>query len=74
MLKGLHPYKNKTYIIDKNLNIHITTTSIQSKYITHDSLESNKYYMRCLIKMSKLESSNRSKLEAESNETTKHFK
>lgn len=56
MRRGSHPYKSKTYIIDSNLNIHIATTSIQAKYITHDSLESNRLYARSIKDLSELES------------------
>lgn len=41
MLKGLHPIKKNSYLLDKNINIHITKTSILTKYITYDHLKSN---------------------------------
>lgn len=53
MLKGIHPIKKKSYLLDKNTNIHLTTTSILSKYITYDHLKNNANIINNYMKTNK---------------------
>lgn len=41
MKTGIHPIMKKTYLLDNKNKIHITNTSILTKYITFDYLRAN---------------------------------